>query len=208
MITFALLPSILFRHRLPHLPRCPVLWTLLHHGCAHYSQWQRLPPRAGRNLLLLALLGSLDSATPDRLEPLWARRSRHHLLSGLEDPVHKQCLLHHLPFYLLPVPAILHYSLLLWQVAVHHQTGEILLMPLHHTTYECVWDKTLHRHWFYLLFNSRSALPLQWSEVSFSTESMDVQFVAWRRCKRKEYEMADGIMHPPFRFDIWLKAVN
>lgn len=138
--TFALLLSLLLRHRLPRLPRCPVLWTLLHHGCAHYSQWQRLPPCAGRNLLLLALLCSLDGASPGRLEQLWARGSRHHLLSGLEDPVHKQRLLHRLPFHLLPVPAILHYSLLLWQVAVRHQTGEMLLMPLHRTTYAYVRD--------------------------------------------------------------------
>lgn len=125
------------RHRLPDFPRCSVLRALLHHDFAHHSQRQRVPPGAGRDLLLLALLCGLDCTAAAGLEQVRARGSRHHLLSGLEDPDAQQYLLHRLPVHLLPGPAVLRHPLLLQHAAAHHQTGEILKVKVN-----VIWEKT------------------------------------------------------------------
>lgn len=111
------------RHRLPHFPRRSVLRALQHHDGAHYSQRQRVPPSAWRDLLLLALLGGLDCTATTGLEQIRARGSRHHLLGGLEDADAEQHLLHRLPVHLLPGPAVLRHPVLVQQAAAHHQTG-------------------------------------------------------------------------------------
>lgn len=126
--TFRLLPTTCLcfplRPRLHDLPRRPLLRALLHHDGAQRRRRQGVPPRAGRDLLLLALLCGLDLTSAAGLEQIRARGSRHHLLGGLEEPDAEQYLLRRLPVHLLPGAAFLCHSLLLRQAAVHHQTGE------------------------------------------------------------------------------------
>ncbi len=135
------------RHRLPDFPRRPVLRALLHHDETHYSGRQRVPPGAGRDLLLLALLCGLDCTSAAGLEQVRTRGSRHHLLSGLEDPNAKQYLLHCLPVHVLPGPAILRYPLLLQHAAAHHQTGEMLQMWMlerkHNASSRVSWQRDI-----------------------------------------------------------------
>lgn len=138
--------TFLLRHRLPDFSGRSVLRALLHHDVAHYGRRQRLPPSAGRDLLLLALLCGLDCASAAGLEQIWAGGSRYHLLSRLEDPDSEQYLLHCLPVHFLPGPALWRHPLLLRQAAACHQTGVILkckcyIRKLSQSDKICLWEK-------------------------------------------------------------------
>lgn len=113
------------RHRLPDFSGGSVLRALLHRDDAQHGRRQGLPPGAGGHLLLLAVLGGVDCAAAAGLEPVRARRPRHHLLGGLEDADAEQHLLHHLPVHLLPAPAVRRHCVLVRKDAARHQTGAV-----------------------------------------------------------------------------------
>ena len=72
------------RHRVLDLPGHPLLWALQYHDDPRWGRLLQLPQDLPRHHPVLGLLPHMDVATTLRLEPLWSRGSRHHLLCRLD----------------------------------------------------------------------------------------------------------------------------